>query len=69
MKITITTSPKNVECANCILGQAIKILMENEKARDSLGLSITDVKNALTFKKSVLKAFLSPNHTGQKKEE
>jgi hypothetical protein len=58
MKIEIETSAKAVECANCILGQAIKAIEDNPKILEVLSLSNTDVKNAIAFRKSLLKSFL-----------
>jgi ABC-type cobalamin transport system permease subunit len=59
MKLEIETSVKAIECANCILGQAVDILLKSEQQRKQLGLSLTDVKNALAFKNSLLKSFLN----------
>lgn len=60
MKIEISTSSKAVESANCILGQDIQILIESEKQRKGLGVSLTNVKDAERFRKSLLKGFFKP---------
>ena len=57
MKVEINTSVKAVESANCILGQAIKILLDSPEQRENLGLSLTNVKDAHKFRKSLLKGF------------
>jgi hypothetical protein len=57
MKIEINSTVKGFEAANCILGQAIKILLENETQRNNLDVSLTNVKDADQFRKNLLKGF------------
>jgi hypothetical protein len=61
MKITLNTSPKNVEMANYILSQAIKQL---DGHPEKLGISGRDVESAEKFRRSLLKAFLHPDKKG-----
>jgi hypothetical protein len=58
MKIEINTSGKAVECANCILGQAIASILGNKEIQKSLNLSDTGIKNAASFRKALLKGYL-----------
>jgi hypothetical protein len=57
MWIEIETSPKNVECANVILAQAIK---ELEKDPNFVGFEMKphEIEAAAKFRRSLLKAFL-----------
>ena len=57
MKLQLSTSPKAIESANCVLGQAIHILINSEEQRKKLNLSITNVKDADRFRKSLLKSY------------
>jgi len=59
MNITVITSSKAVESANCILGQAIQQLLEREDLRKQMDLSLTNVQDAEAFRKSLLKGFLN----------
>ena len=59
MKIEINTSAKAFESANCILGQAIDILLNSEEQRKILEVSLTNVNDADKFRKSLLKGFFA----------
>jgi hypothetical protein len=66
MKITFTTSPKNFEYANYVLGQALAQLEVNPILREGFGLTEKQVKAAMTFRKSVVKGFLDAAKGGQR---
>jgi len=57
MKLQLSTSPKAIESANCVLAQAIHILLNSEEQRKKLNLSITNVKDADRFRKALLKSY------------
>lgn len=58
MKITFTTSPKNFEFANYVLGQAVAQLKENPELRKALDLSEKDAESADVFRRALVKGFL-----------
>lgn len=60
MKITITTSPKNVEMANFLLAQAYKEAIKSPKWMKYYKTSKVDLRKAEAFRESLLKAFLNP---------
>lgn len=58
MELKFNTSVKNIEAANCVLGQAIKELTRNKEWRESLGLTASDITNAKKFNKKFINAHL-----------
>lgn len=65
MKITITTSVKNIEAANVALGRGIEAIKAGVFGVGML--TDQELKDAETFRQSLIKAFLNP-HTADDKE-
>lgn len=62
MIISVNTSAKNIEAANCILAQAIKALEENKDARKGLKLNSSHLRQAEQFRQSLIKAFIKQSN-------
>ena len=60
MKLEIETSAKAIEVANMILGKGISEIEKDKYLQAAFQLSDTDLKNAKTFKKALLKSFTNP---------
>jgi hypothetical protein len=58
VKITFTTSPKNFEFANYILGAAIRQLRDSPETRESFDLTEAELEAAVKFHQSVKKGFI-----------
>ena len=58
MKITITTSAKNIEMANFLLSKAFENAKDNKSFQEHFDVTDKDIQCAETFRKSLLKAFL-----------
>lgn len=58
MKLQFITTGKKVETVNYILGQAIKSLKANPRAREALELSEKEVEEAEKFRKQMVDGYL-----------
>lgn len=61
MKIEITTTKRNAEVINCILGQALTELAKKQDLRNSLHITIKDIDAAHKFRRRWLSKLLNKN--------